>query len=408
MLSGIALVGHATLKKVKIDCGFQGRSILLTLFIDKFGSIERLIPEPAGGDALPVKDVMKDDLDTNHHARIVGYDYIRAISIVIVILFHYSASYDIYLIKGFNDFFYSFGRTGWGSIAVYMFLMISGASLYHTYAEKINIYEFYKKRWLSIFPQFYLLWIALYFVQSYLHGTFLWGGEFCKLLLTFFGIDGYFLYLGKNYYIIGEWFLGAIIILYILFPILLYLIKRHEKFFTLFLLIILIINTELDIFEISLYRNVITCLIIFWLGMIFDKYRNRIDRYPSTALLAMLLAFLAFNFEINAIYYTIIFSVLFFVVLYFVPQGVKISATIEKTILIVSAYSYSLFLVHHVVIRWIMKPLHGGGLSIFEGIALLTFILFIIIFVSFFLNYLNKIIIAFFYNCTNKYFCCSP
>ena len=84
-------------------------------------------------------------------SRIIGYDYIRAISILLVILFHFSSSFDIYSITGFHNIFYSVGHTGWGSVAVYMFLMLSGASLYLNYSDTLNVKNFYKKRWLSIY-----------------------------------------------------------------------------------------------------------------------------------------------------------------------------------------------------------------------------------------------------------------
>lgn len=39
------------------------------------------------------------------------------------------------------------------------------------------------------------------------------------MLLSLLGMDGYFQYRGPNYYLIGEWFFGAIVFLYILYPL---------------------------------------------------------------------------------------------------------------------------------------------------------------------------------------------
>ena len=206
--------------------------------------------------------------------RIIGYDYIRAISIIIVISYHYSCSFDIYSINGFHDYFYSIGNTGYGSIAVCIFLILSGSSLCHNYHYKISTKNFYKKRWINIFPQFYIIWIPLYFLQYFIKETFLWGGDFWKIFLSFIGMDGYFLYLGNNFCIIGEWFLGSIIILYLLYPLLRYLLINNAFISSILFFLLFIYTTFYDIFLVSDYRNLFTCIFCFWMGMIFEKNRT--------------------------------------------------------------------------------------------------------------------------------------
>ena len=91
-----------------------------------------------------------------------------------------------------------------------------------------EVLDFFKKRWLSIFPMFYIAWTVMYIINSLRVGSWFWGGPRRNFLLSAIGMDGYFLHLGMNYYNLGEWFLGGIILLYLLYPLLLFLWNKAK------------------------------------------------------------------------------------------------------------------------------------------------------------------------------------
>ncbi len=309
---------------------------------------------------------------------------------MLVIFYHFSCSFDIYTISGFHNIFYTLGHTGWGSIAVYMFLMLSGASLYLNYPESFSVKNFYKKRWLSIYPQFYIAWISLYFLQSYLKDSFFWGGQYYKILLSLLGMDGYFFYLGQNYYIIGEWFLGAIIFLYILFPLLRYFFNNYEILSTIIILMAFLLILSTDYFIISDYRNIFTCTLSFWAGMVFEKYRKKIENNLFYFAFSILIFIIIINMSFNLVFYTVLLSILLFIIVFFIPRIHTMHVFSYPVILNISKYSYSLFLIHHVVIRFVMKRLDGTSLSVLEVFLWLAVVFFIIYVLAIILNIADK------------------
>lgn len=78
--------------------------------------------------------------------------------------------------------------------------------------------DYYKKRFLAIFPLFWLAYLFA-FLEHFYHSKSMPNVPKITFLLTVIGMDGYLYDYVKNFYMIGEWFLGAIIILYILFPL---------------------------------------------------------------------------------------------------------------------------------------------------------------------------------------------
>ena len=213
--------------------------------------------------------------------RIEAFDFIRVLSMIGIILFHYSFSFVEYSVGGDHLVFALFNTGNWGAMFVAMFFMLSGAALWYNYGEKMDIKKFYLKRWLSLFPMFYTAWLIVYIAGGIRKGNWLFGGPLYKLLYTVFGMDGFFLDPGVNstYYLLGEWFLGAIIFLYLLFPLVRFLFMPHEKtgvairwVFTLILTVIFSMNLYRDWFHISDGKNLISCLMSFWLGMLVMEY----------------------------------------------------------------------------------------------------------------------------------------
>ena len=87
-----------------------------------------------------------------------------------------------------------------------------------------------------------------------------------RFIYTLLGVDGYLSAYQRNFYLIGEWFLGALVLCYIFFPFLRWLVK-HIPFTT---AAVLLVGTYfipyLPLFERDPLQNIWSCVTIFLFG----------------------------------------------------------------------------------------------------------------------------------------------
>lgn len=146
----------------------------------------------------------------------------RACCSIGIIIFHY-----FYHSKGNFKLLYKTANSNWGFLFVTCFFCISGSVLYYNYPCVNSIKNFYYKRWKSIFPGYYICFIYFFIKNVFKYHKFFYNGHWVRLIFTIFGMDGYLGYRFKTYYLIGEWFLGSIIIIYFLYPLLSYLVHKN-------------------------------------------------------------------------------------------------------------------------------------------------------------------------------------
>ena len=84
---------------------------------------------------------------------------VRAVSAILIVTYHFSFS--LFLAGPYRevDILHGTANGSWGMTPVYCFFMVSGAALMSRYGreEKLDLREFYRKRFLGIYP---LFWIA--------------------------------------------------------------------------------------------------------------------------------------------------------------------------------------------------------------------------------------------------------
>ena len=201
--------------------------------------------------------------------KIVAIDFIRAVCAVGIILYHISCYSSLYAPK----VLYRYANGGFGTVFVAVFFIVSGGVLYHNYQNVANLRQFYYKRWKSIFPMFYITWGYFYLKNVLEAGSLFYCGKPVSMLLTVFGMDGYFAYKGLNYYLVGEWFLGAIVFLYMLYPLFAKLINRFGWKVLFGMIPLWIWQIETAFFTISPGCNLIHCSSLFMIGMLIFKYK---------------------------------------------------------------------------------------------------------------------------------------
>ena len=152
--------------------------------------------------------------------RLFYLDFVRAIAAVSIVITHFNARFLLLNLPTPEKAVITttVSNIYIGNWGVSLFFIISGAALMYVYEEKCDLKTFYKKRFFSIYPMF---WIAYFFAFCYLFyvNKAIPGGGAPKknFILSIIGFDGLMAENVQTFYILGEWFLGAIILMYVFF-----------------------------------------------------------------------------------------------------------------------------------------------------------------------------------------------
>ncbi len=200
--------------------------------------------------------------------KIIALDFLRAFCAVGIIFYHISC----YAGDGASKLFHSYANGDYGAILVGIFFLVSGTVLYYNYQQIPSLKSFYYRRWKTLYPAFYLAWAGFAFALLLMGRKGVWKAPWYKFVLTLLGLDGYFKYLGPTFYLIGEWFFGAIVLLYILYPLFMKAVNRFGWKVLLVLLPLWIWQDNTAFFRIPDNYNLIYCALQFVLGMLIARY----------------------------------------------------------------------------------------------------------------------------------------
>lgn len=295
--------------------------------------------------------------------RIFYLDFVRALSVVLIVITHYNALFLLWVpsIPKGGVFVTFLSNVYIGNIGVSLFFIISGAALMYIYgSSSISLKTFYKKRFMTLFPMFWLAYIVVLFLKlGENNGLWIRLAPW-KWLLSVIGVDGLVSTSGiSTYYLLGEWFLGFIIIVYLIFPFLKYLFERFPKS-TIILVIILYIVTLIFYkgkFPISTIVTARLPEILF--GMIFIKYIKKVNWIVLSTSIAVVIGNLFFgpylgNSEVWGTVQTTYVGIAYFLILVYISKFFENKA-FKGIVSFLSLYSYPIFLVHHVIIYNIMS-----------------------------------------------------
>ncbi len=344
--------------------------------------------------------------------RLFSYDLIRTVAVFSIVLCHFNARYSfVYYGSDLEEYMlldqYPFGLF-LGDLGVSLFFILSGASLYYNYYDCLDIKEFYKKRFFSIYPMFWIAYTALFILRA--PKMLASGIPLRNIFFTVIGMDGYLAGIIPTFYLIGEWFLGAIILIYLIFPFIRWSYRKN-----------CIITWVLTI---SLYLVFVFMDIIPWLGkssiifirlpeilvgMTYTQYlMKKRDRQADSGvktgsktlikgaatvillLIPMIIGYI--NISSNSIKTTLIGST-FFVFLAtlaeFVEQICRYDA-VSKICMTVSIYSYAVYLVHHIIIDIVCDHIDMLSLTLQKRIGLFVILVIMIGICAFVLQTVTK------------------
>jgi len=287
---------------------------------------------------------------SNKNTRFLSVDFLRVASLFMIILYHFNV--EMITKRGWGD------MIGWhgnniidlGQMGVGIFMIISGFSLSGN--SKISALAFFKKRLLRIYPQFYICYAVCLVILIVCNGGVSFSAKPSYFLYTLLGMDGYLHYKQDNFYITGEWFLGAILSLYLVFPVI-DICTRNKPIIALLVAVILLsVNHYFYnlLYQISEWNNLITMGFLFLFGSAFRYLSHNTKPHIIIAITAIPVCYLIFMFKSVPLATQVLVPMVLFTTT--VSSFLLFQINDKKMLLIgyISEISFSAFLVHHVLI----------------------------------------------------------
>lgn len=289
--------------------------------------------------------------------RIVAFDVIAIFSCLCVTIVHFNASISGYM-DGILQYpnslipnFYFDGTVYLGSIGVSLFFILSGARNMYTYKD---VKTFFSRRVATLYPMFWIAW-AVALLGGFLIDKGISVARPYLLVFSLLGIDGYLASLGLlpfDYYRLGEWFLGCIICLYCVFPVLHWLVKK-TPIGTLCLAIALYVGCALLGVQETLFPMRI---LEITLGMLFVHFE--MNKHPKILLgigLGSVVLAWVFRHQVNPLSVAIGLCIGLFALLTVVSQLIT-NEKVQRCLAWISGLTYPIFLVHH----WLIDRMVQG------------------------------------------------
>lgn len=297
--------------------------------------------------------------------RLFYLDFVRAIAVVSILMTHFNARY-LYLVPPMPEkavITTMVSNIYIGNWGVSLFFIISGSALMYVYQDKLELKKFYKKRFLSIYPMFWMAYIiafAYFCVKNHMiPGT---GTPKVNFIFTILGLDGMLAAYIPTFYILGEWFLGTIILMYLLFPLLRTGVNQKPVLTAAAVLVIYAVMFLLED-RVNISIIVLTRLPEIAFGMYFVRWGKKVDWKMALSAFLILIVNGVVAPSWSSMLQTTYVGIASFIVLVFLSYYLKFSAC-EKFCDVISKYSYAIFLVHHVIIAEIMARFDLVNISV--------------------------------------------
>jgi len=319
--------------------------------------------------AMPENNLKKAGIKAAGTDHYFFLDFIRVVSILMIILYHFNGEVQAThpgakLIFGRELFHQAVGDVG-----VTLFIILSGASLMISTATSFSVPDFFKKRALSIFPSYWVTYFAVCTGLFLIRGSIVGDYPHWTFLLTLAGLDGFLSYKIPDYYLVGEWFVGFILCLYVFFPVLRKgIINWPVLTWVVVLVLFFVLHKNYGgFFDLAETRNPLIRLPEFLFGMYFAKYLLRFNLYTFFVSVIMLAVFLHWVPPSHIQIYGILLGIALFFVLAFIGNSVIFPAMTKRFFESASKYSFAAFLVHHQLIYNLLPHFY---LSLFSRIEM--------------------------------------
>lgn len=212
---------------------------------------------------------------------------------------------------------------------------------------------------------FYIAWIVCVFLLCIESRNWIFNDNYFEFIFTILGIDGWMQVIFKTstWFIVGEWFTGLIIILYIIYPLLFRFTNNKKQITIMYGMIILAWLISFLLIPSSAKFTPFGLLPAFLFGVLFVKLgyidKIKLQSNKKKILISCFCIFCLFilslinyliPFDLKSIVICIILIILLFEISY-IQGAEKIEKSIVgKIIMNISRYSYAIFLIHHIIL----------------------------------------------------------
>lgn len=301
--------------------------------------------------------------NTEKKSRLGYLDVLRALAMLPVVAAHYidalgsvgvTCPFNILPIKPFGVYL--------GNVGVSVFFIVSGASLMCVYGgRKLQTGQYFKKRFLGILPMFWIAYIvAFVFFRAWNNFP---GTEPWKAIFTLLGVDGYVMWITPTFYLLGEWFLGCIILLYLLFPLLKAGLEKKPYLTWGVVLLLWIVGPF--VYEWKIPDEIFFLFRIpeFFFGMWFVSSGKKVTlpAFITGAAGLILLSVLNLDF-IPTVYRNPFVGICLFLVIVWLCQNIK-SSLFYKIFEVAGKHGYAVLLTHHLLVIYLVGRFAGQTFS---------------------------------------------
>ncbi|EIK80373.1 hypothetical protein CGSMWGv1400E_05562 [Gardnerella vaginalis 1400E] len=337
--------------------------------------------------------------------RLFYLDWIRAIAAILIVVTHFNNPYlepmRFFVNRPFGIYI--------GGLGVSLFLIISGAALMYNYGdrESLDLRTFYTKRAKTLYPMFWVAFVVaniLLFIRN--NGYIFVPRHKITAIFSLFGMDGYASAFGVGtFYVLGEWFLGFIILFYIVFPLLRVGVNKIPIATVCIVMALyaatVVFFTFYQIPRVPSDILLTTRLPELVFGMIFVKFIKKVPHWLA-AVSFVILALQQLTHVLQGNIAVTIVGILAFLLLSYIGELVKSFKPLSACTKFISAYSYQIFLVHHVLIMQVFTVIYPTWLNRWQAYGLLIAEFVVILVLSVILKRFTNLIVGFVSKCWVK------
>ena len=297
-------------------------------------------------------------------------DVIRFLSMAGIVYYHLLATLYLCGIRQYESIspFFENNNIHVATVGVGLFFMISGAGLMLSTKDKehLNLKEYYKKRFFRVLVPFYVVYVLdliaiLLLSNEGIESIFNQNPSPFAFIFTLFGMDAYISSFGVATFSlgIGEWFLGALIMMYIIFPFLRWALLKNKWISllvaTVYYIIVLVTYQYMPYADrVPGFTN-FTCKVYeFFLGMFFILVIEKIPKWIAAVAAPVIIFFLVYpaKLPLDKNLSILIANVAFFMLFVGLEKFFNKIPSVIKAISFLCGFSYEFFLVHHVIIQY--------------------------------------------------------
>lgn len=327
--------------------------------------------------------------------RLVYIDVLRVLSMVTILVCHFLNAILTYgITTPWEVSLTPLFRVYLGNVGVSVFFILSGASLMCTYAGKLDVKKYAKKRFLGIYPMFWIAYVLVFLYYFWKYTAFPRSAPKLTLLWTVLGMDGYLAWYGENFYLLGEWFLGCLVLLYFLFPIFKWGLEKKWMAVTGIVAAVMLIgpmcyNGKIPVENFFLFR---TAEFLFGMAFVYSGKKVKWPVAVAAAVILVILQFVDLSF-IPTVYRNPVIGISLFLLITFLCENICLPR-LFRLCKNIAPYCYPVFLVHHILIFELFERFANHGLGYTQIAALFLIFLILTSFFSICLMKLNKTVVS--------------